>query len=166
MERDRNVFNLFGGRDDENSDSDIDIGHHDSSDEFSETESETSSESSSNSGSDSENENVPAEANGGGERWIKNDRTDIPARDFTGPEPGPTSVMDPEANEWDFVELLFSDHLLDLIVTQTNLYATQKIAVKPDPNWQPVTKEEIRAWLGIRVYMSILYVSSSLFLVY
>ena len=66
--------------------------------------------------------------------------------------------MDPDSNEWDFVELFFQDYLVDLIVTQTNLYAAQKQTVKADPNWRPVT-EEMRAWLGIRVYMSILYVS-------
>ena len=38
---------------------------------------------------------------------------------------------------------------------ETNLYAQQKIAVKLNPKWRAVTKEEIKAYLGIRMYMSI-----------
>lgn len=88
--------------------------------------------------------------------WSVNDRTPILKRAFRGPEPGATSIMDPDANELDFFHLFFPKHLVEAVVRQTNLYARQKIAVKPDPNWVEVTERELLAWFGIRVYMSIL----------
>ncbi|XP_053392141.1 piggyBac transposable element-derived protein 3-like [Mercenaria mercenaria] len=46
--------------------------------------------------------------------------------------------------------------LIELLVKQTNLYASQKQSRKSDPSWRQVTFVEMKAWLGIRVYMSII----------
>ena len=58
---------------------------------------------------------------------------------------------------WDFFLLFFPAFLFELIVNQTNLYARQRQQTRPDPRWTPVTEEEMKAWLGMRVAMSILY---------
>lgn len=105
--------------------------------------------------STSENEEDP----GNGDRW-ENQRPDLPKRPFSGPAPGPTVDLDPDSTEWDFFELFFPMFLIEMIVSQTNLYARQRQRVKPDPTWREIVAEEMKAWLGIRVYMSILHVSS------
>ena len=45
--------------------------------------------------------------------------------------------------------------MLENIVVQTNLYAQQSITVKPDPAWYNTSREEMRAFLGIKIYMGI-----------
>ena len=87
--------------------------------------------------------------------WRVNDRSDHAKQQFTGPQPGTNVILGPDATEFDFFELFFPAFLLQLIVRQTNLYARQKIAQKPDPTWGEVSLLEMKAWLGIRVYMSI-----------
>ena len=87
--------------------------------------------------------------------WRVNDRSDHAKQQFTGPQPGTNVILGPDATEFDFFELFFPAFLLQLIVRQTNLYARQKIAQKPDPTWREVSLPEMKAWLGIRVYMSI-----------
>ena len=52
-------------------------------------------------------------------------------------------------------KLIFPDELYEHLVQETNLYAQQKIAVKPDHRWIPVEKDEMKAFLGLRIYMSI-----------
>ena len=53
-----------------------------------------------------------------------------------------------------FQTLLFANEVYEILVRETNLYARQKVAVKPDPKWRDVEKDEMKACLGIRVYMS------------
>ncbi|XP_045184371.2 piggyBac transposable element-derived protein 4-like [Mercenaria mercenaria] len=100
------------------------------------------------SGSESEDQN--------NDTWSVNDKTPRPKRPFIGPEPGPTTLLSPDDKEWDFVELFFPVMLIELLVKQTNLYASQKQSRKPDPSWRQVTFVEMKAWLGICVYMSII----------
>lgn len=102
------------------------------------------------SGSESENEGGPAE------RWVVNDRTARPKSQFFGPVPGANAVLGPDENELDFFLLFFPAFLFELLVNQTNLYARQRQQTRPDAKWSPVTEEEIKAWLGMRVAMSIL----------
>ena len=90
--------------------------------------------------------------------WSVNDRTPRAKLDFDGPEPGPTTDLGPDCNEWDFVELFFPVFLIELMVGQTNLFARQKQISKPDQFWRPVVFHELKAWIGIRVYMSIIQV--------
>lgn len=145
MENSRNIFDITFETDqerDSDSDSDISLGSDNESDEI-------------NSDSESENENVENVNSG---KWKVNDRSNINKRAFSGPVPGPTVDLDPESSEFDFFELFFPLFLIEVLCRETNLYATQKQRIKPDPLWRPVTEIEMRAWLGIRVYMSILEV--------
>lgn len=65
------------------------------------------------------------------------------------------------AKEIDFFNQVFNDDILELIVEQTNLYATQNIPRKcsktpgPSENWENTSKEEIRALIGMMVIMGI-----------
>ena len=84
-----------------------------------------------------------------------NDRTDKPRHEFTGP----TMDFDPDLSEIDFFTACFPLFLIEHLVGQTNLYAQTKQTARPDAKWRPVTFEEMKAWIGIRIYTSILYVS-------
>ncbi|MCG8074811.1 MAG: hypothetical protein JAY75_01030 [Candidatus Thiodiazotropha taylori] len=106
--------------------------------------------------SDGESNGSDDDANAQQARWQVNDRSDVGKSPFGGPQPGPTIILGPEDNELDFFNLFFPRFLLELIVAQTNLYARQKNAQRPDPNWREVSMREMLAWLGMRVYMSIL----------
>ena len=68
---------------------------------------------------------------------------------------GVTHNLDATASEMDFFNLLFTDDMLENIVVQTNLYARQSIAVKPDPAWEDTSREEMRAFLGMNILMGI-----------
>lgn len=92
------------------------------------------------------------------QRWKVNDRSNLQKQPFGGPQPGSTVILGPDSNELDFFQLFFPQFLIELLVEQTNLYARQKIAQKPDPNWRNVTDREMMAWLGVRVYMSLIVV--------
>ena len=48
--------------------------------------------------------------------------------------------------------MLFSDEFLDTAVNKTNLYASRNLRLR---NWVPVTKEEMKAYLGILILMGI-----------
>lgn len=50
-----------------------------------------------------------------------------------------------------FFSRYFSDEVMDHILEQTNLYASQKHS----PNWEPVTRADIDAFLGIIILMGI-----------
>lgn len=91
------------------------------------------------------------------ERWVVNDRSAQQKSAFSGPAPGPNAVLGPDENELDFFHVFFPDFLLEILITQTNLYARQKQQTHPDPSWIPVTRDEMKAWLGMRVAMSILH---------
>ncbi|KAH3896435.1 hypothetical protein DPMN_020612 [Dreissena polymorpha] len=103
--------------------------------------------------SDKENESVVEDEN-----WTVNDRSDRSKKAFCGPEPGPRFDLDPDQTEWNFVEMFFPMMLVELLVEQTNLFARQKMEIKHDKSWRPVSVKEMMAWLGIRIYMSIVQV--------
>ena len=69
--------------------------------------------------------------------------------------PGPTNILNENQTELNFSELLFTNEVYEILVKETNLYTWQKVAVKPDPKWTDVEKDEMKAYLGIRVYMSV-----------
>ena len=50
-----------------------------------------------------------------------------------------------------FFSSLFPDELCDMIVEETNCYARQCIARKPDPKWQNTSREEMQAFFGLHV---------------
>ena len=69
---------------------------------------------------------------------------------------------------WTFsLSLTNENDIIDILVTETNLYAQQQIAMKSRPprilgshsrlrNWMPVTRDEMLAFLGIVLSMGII----------
>ena len=75
---------------------------------------------------------------------------------------GPTTPMKADKNELDFLELLFPDEIYGILVTETNRYAQQlqeKLG-KDDTNWTDTTRAEMKAFIGIRIFMSVLQLPS------
>ena len=71
--------------------------------------------------------------------------------------PGPKVILDRTKTELDFFNLLLPLNLCAWIANETNRYATQCQAVKgPDQRWYETDSSEIRAFIGIRVYMSVI----------
>ena len=58
--------------------------------------------------------------------------------------------------EVDFFNIVFSQELYRKIALETNLYAQQMQAANGnDPKWKDTTEEEIKAYIGLRLFMSI-----------
>ena len=97
-------------------------------------------------------------------RWVTGDDV-IPCvkRAFTGPAPGPKMTLDEDKNEMDFLHIFFPQSVIVDLAQQTNLYVRQQQARrgKTDTNWRDTTPEELVAWFGIRVYMSIVHLPST-----
>ena len=72
--------------------------------------------------------------------------------------PGPTVTLDADKVELDFFALMFSLDLCVWIAAETNPYAEQLQWQKGrrDMEWKPTTSDEICAYLGIRIYMSVI----------
>ena len=81
--------------------------------------------------------------------------TNIPP--FSVENPGPTNILDENQTELNFFELLLTDEVYKILLRETNLYAKQKVAVKPDPKWRDVGKDEMKAYCTLEfcVYMSV-----------
>ena len=94
--------------------------------------------------------------------WTK-DLSSVTCHAFTGPLPGPTTVLDENANELDFLNLLFSDRLYEYIALQTNNYAQRKMSTKADPLWRAVTKEDIKAYMGVQIISGIVPIPKKLY---
>lgn len=64
--------------------------------------------------------------------------------------------LPPDAIEADFLNLFIKNDFVNLVVQETNRYAeVNKHKFSAHVPWTPVTKEEIRAYLGIVIYMGI-----------
>ena len=76
--------------------------------------------------------------------------------DFTK-VPGITHQLPVDATPLDFFHLFLPSAWFDKMAFQTNLYATQKATQRgrPDPNWQPTTAEEMKAFVSILIMMGI-----------
>ena len=63
------------------------------------------------------------------------------------------------AKEIDYFRLLFGDEILNTIVEESNRFARQKLAAKPDKleRWFNITLPELKAYLGIAIIMGINY---------
>lgn len=68
---------------------------------------------------------------------------------------GPTKVLSSKQNVKSFFELLFNKKVLHLICSQTNIYAQQRILIKPDPAWKPLLPAELKAWIGCLLAMGL-----------
>ena len=105
-------------------DSDIDVSDV-TDDETSSNCSATDSGRSQASGSDtdSEDDNIVL-ADLAGIRWSKNTRA-VKLKPFTGPKPGPTSILAKDKNELHFLNLLFEESFYEDLAKETNLYAAR-----------------------------------------
>ena len=55
----------------------------------------------------------------------------------------------------DFFSLFWDPAFFQLLADETNLYARQKIELKPDKKWYPTTADEMRAFIGVNIIMGI-----------
>ena len=79
--------------------------------------------------------------------WTKT-RTALNVLPLSVHNPGPENILPANGQEIDFFQLIFPDELYEHLVQETNLYAQQKNAIKPDHRWIPV--EEVKC-LGLRI---------------
>ena len=85
-----------------------------------------------------------------GEIGWSRDRAPINVTPFTA-RAGAVSGVAEDGTAKDFFQLFIPDELFDMIVEETNCYARQCIARKPDPKWQNTSREEMQAFFGLQV---------------
>ena len=70
---------------------------------------------------------------------------------------GPVNILPEESKELDFLNLMFPPVIYEILARETNLYARQKIEEKgkEDKRWFKTNTEEIKAYNGLRIFMSI-----------
>ena len=70
---------------------------------------------------------------------------------------GATFILGSEAKEQDFFGKIFPDEIFEILAEQTNLYALQLQVErhKVDERWTPTTPEEMRCFVGLRIFMSL-----------
>ena len=89
--------------------------------------------------------------------WVEDIRThsDLPFTQPTGPK---VRMGADQKDPVSYFCLFFTDALLDLVVTQTNLYAAQERAKTPDKHrmpWHAVDKDEIRTFIALILAMGL-----------
>ncbi|XP_067026427.1 piggyBac transposable element-derived protein 4-like [Acropora muricata] len=82
------------------------------------------------------------------------DENPIRVLPFTEPT-GSTSGVAEDGTAIDFFYLMFPEDLIEHIVTETNRYARECTAAKPDPERFDTMLEEIKAFLGLHVLFGI-----------
>ena len=87
------------------------------------------------------------------ELWNENEDP-LNVAPFTG-RAGPTSGVAEDGTAVDFFYLMFPEELIEHIVSETNRYACECIAMKQDPEWKETSLEEIKAFLGLHVLFGI-----------
>ena len=79
--------------------------------------------------------------------------------EFTGPAPGVTHPLPPDADEVDWFLQIFDEHLLRYITRCTNKYARQRRAANANEHlrskWSGTTLDEIKAFIGILILFGI-----------
>eukprot|EP00795_Rhopilema_esculentum_P005768 gene5768-11047_t len=68
---------------------------------------------------------------------------------------GATFTLASEAKEINFFEKMFSEEIYCILAEQTNLYALQVERHKVDQCWSPTTPDEMRCFVGLRIFMSL-----------
>ncbi|XP_072163549.1 piggyBac transposable element-derived protein 5-like [Diadema setosum] len=79
-----------------------------------------------------------------------------PAPPFNAAKPGPSPLLPHGTPELAFFNMLFPESLIEQLMIETNRYAEHTQSDKANANWKPLTFTEMKAYLGIRIYMSIL----------
>lgn len=78
-------------------------------------------------------------------KW-ENQRFDVDMQPFTL-TPGPTINLPDTGKAFDFFSLFFTEEIIGKIVEFTNKNAQKKEV----PNWQPVTSEELKAFIAMLI---------------
>jgi len=70
---------------------------------------------------------------------------------------GKTFDIAENASELDILSFIFTDEIVEKIVTESNKYARQKLALKPQQleNWVDTTASEMKAFLGVCIIMGL-----------
>ena len=68
---------------------------------------------------------------------------------------GPTSGVAEDRTAIDFFHLIFSEELIEHVVVETNRYARECIATKPDPEWFETTLDAMKVFFGLHVLFGI-----------
>lgn len=79
---------------------------------------------------------------------------------FTGSTPGSRLQSRDTDTEVNFFATFFRNDTMEAVRDETNRYAQSRIATQADPKWVPVTLMDIRVYIGIRIYMSVLILPS------
>lgn len=77
-------------------------------------------------------------------------------RPFVEPPPGPTQRYPADTRAGAFFDQMFTDDIWDMIVKETNGYHDRQAASQPNKHkrkWDPVTKHEMEAFIGIVIHM-------------
>ena len=75
--------------------------------------------------------------------------------DFTH-VPGPRTTCHSHSHPYDFFEQIWSEDTFKHIARQTNVYAAQK----GTPNWEDVSEDEMKSFLGIHLAMGVVQLPS------
>jgi hypothetical protein len=86
-------------------------------------------------------------------KWRK-DPQPVVLGDFNQPS-GPTKTLADSKGVKHFFELMFSQKILMMICKQTNLYAEQRMLIKPDTEWKELGVGELKAWIGCLIAMGL-----------
>ena len=81
--------------------------------------------------------------------WSR-DQAPVNVTPFTA-RAGAVSGVAEDGTAEDFFRLFIPNALFDMIVEETNRYARQCIARKPDPKWRKTSREQMQAFFGLYV---------------
>ena len=98
---------------------------------------------------------VPAQAGAanGNSVWSE-EASDILVLDYEE-DPGPRHNLGAGASQLDFFWLMFPYEILTILVEETNRYARQCMAARPNRDWYDTAVEEMRAFLAINIIFGI-----------
>ena len=135
--------NIFGSSEEENNTADSDGSDIDVQEVESDLEEDES---------DSESDN---DSNASDTIEWSDELEDFDIDEFSGRQEMKFNVPD-NVSANDFFSQLFGDSIMDIIVTETNRYARQKLSNTPRlEKWKDITKQELRAYFGICIIMGI-----------
>ena len=81
--------------------------------------------------------------------------TNVEIEPFTKTNPGDVAILDEDAKQTDCFAQIFFKEIFEILAREMNRYAQQKVATKPDSRWRETTPDQIKFFLGLRIYMSI-----------
>ena len=108
----------------------------------------------------------PSSSNSTNDLWAwnqeKNESNTIADVPFTGDIPGPINEAIGITDPLELFHLLIPDDFYDEILVETNRYAEQQRQLKNDTSpWNPISKEELKAFIGLIIAMGIISLPDS-----